>query len=103
LEAIIGESSLQLEERPVSSEIDPGSPGSHPRGDSPQAIWGVMTDCIQAWLLTPTADGSGTVVQYEVYLDPGFWIPEFLVTRSLGKDLRAALTHLRVEHVEAAK
>jgi len=47
------------------------------------------------WLLTPSADGAGTVVQYEVYLDPGFWIPQALVTRSLRKDIPAVLTGLR--------
>jgi ribosome-associated toxin RatA of RatAB toxin-antitoxin module len=52
------------------------------------------------WLLTRTADGAGTVVEYEVYLDPGFWIPRALVTRSLRKDIPAVLTGLRecVEH-----
>jgi ribosome-associated toxin RatA of RatAB toxin-antitoxin module len=47
------------------------------------------------WLLTRSADGAGTVVQYEVYLDPGFWIPRALVTRSLRKDIPAVLTGLR--------
>ncbi len=47
------------------------------------------------WLLTPAADGSATVVEYEMYLDPGFWIPRFLVNRSLLKDLPAALAGLR--------
>ena len=52
------------------------------------------------WVLTPTADGTATVVEYEMYLDPGFWIPQALVNRSLRKDLPAALTGLRerVEH-----
>lgn len=52
------------------------------------------------WLLTRTADGAGTVVEYEVYVDPGFWIPQALVTRSLRKDIPAVLTGLRecVEH-----
>jgi carbon monoxide dehydrogenase subunit G len=52
------------------------------------------------WLLT--ADGAGTVVEYEVYLDPGFWIPQALVTRSLRRDIPAVLTGLRacVEHEE---
>ena len=54
-----------------------------------------------AWLLMPAADGSATIVEYEVYLDPGFWIPHFLVTRSLRKDLPAALTGLR-ERAEQA-
>jgi uncharacterized protein YndB with AHSA1/START domain len=48
-----------------------------------------------AWLLTATADGSATVVEYEVYLDPGFWIPQFLVARTLRKDVPAVLSGLR--------
>lgn len=52
------------------------------------------------WVLTATPDGAATVVEYEMYLDPGFWIPRFLVNRSLRKDLPAALAGLRerVEH-----
>jgi Polyketide cyclase / dehydrase and lipid transport len=54
------------------------------------------------WLLMQTADGTATVVEYDVYLDPGFWIPQFLATRLLRKDLPAALNGLRerVEHLE---
>lgn len=51
------------------------------------------------WLLTPTPDGAATLVEYELYLDPGFWIPQVLVNRSLRKDLPAILTGLR-ERVE---
>lgn len=54
-----------------------------------------------AWLLRATSDGSATVVEYEVYLDPGFWIPQFLVTRTLRKDVPAVLSGLR-ECVERA-
>ena len=52
------------------------------------------------WLLTQTADGAGSVVEYEVYVDPGFWIPQPLLSRSLRKDVPAVLTGLRacVEH-----
>ena len=52
------------------------------------------------WVLTPTADGAATVVEYEMYLDPGFWIPQWLVNRTLRKDLPAALAGLRgrIEH-----
>lgn len=52
-----------------------------------------------SWVLTATADGAATVVEYEMYLDPGFWIPRALVNRSLRKDLPAALAGLR-ERVE---
>lgn len=48
-----------------------------------------------AWLLLPSADATATIVEYEVYLDPGFWIPQFLVNRSLRKDVPAALAGLR--------
>jgi len=56
-----------------------------------------------SWVLTATPDGSATVVEYELYLEPGFWIPQFLVTRSLRKDLPGVLTGLRdcVERAEA--
>jgi ribosome-associated toxin RatA of RatAB toxin-antitoxin module len=47
------------------------------------------------WLFTPTADGVGTVVEYEVYVDPGFWIPRALVAPTLRRDSRAVLTALR--------
>ncbi|HVP34952.1 MAG TPA: SRPBCC family protein [Steroidobacteraceae bacterium] len=54
-----------------------------------------------SWLLTPTADGVATVVEHEMYVDPGFWIPQWLVNRSLRKDVPAALSGLR-ERVERA-
>ena len=47
------------------------------------------------WLFTPTADGGGTVVEYEVYVDPGFWIPQALVAPTLRRDSRTVLTALR--------
>jgi uncharacterized protein YndB with AHSA1/START domain len=47
------------------------------------------------WLLTPTADGGGTTVEYEVYVDPGFWIPQALVAHTLRRDTRSVLTGLR--------
>jgi uncharacterized protein YndB with AHSA1/START domain len=55
-----------------------------------------------SWLLTPTPDGSATIVEYEVYIDPGIWIPAPLVNRSLRKDLPAALTGLRDRAESAA-
>jgi hypothetical protein len=56
------------------------------------------------WLLTPTRVAATTLVQYEMYLDPGFWVPQTLVARSLRKDLPTALTGLkeRVESTAAA-
>jgi glutathione reductase (NADPH) len=44
-------------------------------------------------------------IQYEVYLDPGFWVPQALVRHSLRKDLPAVLEALRtrVEGLDAAR
>jgi uncharacterized protein YndB with AHSA1/START domain len=53
-----------------------------------------------SWVLSPAADGA-TLVEYRMYLDPGFWIPQALVTRSLAKDLPAVLEGLR-ERVQGA-
>jgi uncharacterized protein YndB with AHSA1/START domain len=47
------------------------------------------------WVLSSTADGAATLVEYQMYLDPGFWVPQVLVARSLRKDLPAALRGLR--------
>jgi uncharacterized protein YndB with AHSA1/START domain len=55
-----------------------------------------------SWVLSATADGSATVVEYEMYLDPGFWVPQFFVNRSLRQDLPAALAGLR-DRVELAR
>jgi uncharacterized protein YndB with AHSA1/START domain len=52
------------------------------------------------WLLTPSPDGSATVVEYEMYIDPGFWIPQTIISRELRQDLPAALKGLR-KRVEA--
>ena len=51
------------------------------------------------WLLTAEPATGATLVEYEVYVEPDFWIPHFLVTRSLRKDLPAVLAGLR-EHVQ---
>ena len=53
------------------------------------------------WLLSATADGA-TLVEYQMVIDPGFWIPQALVTRSLRKDLGTALEGLRKRVQELA-
>jgi hypothetical protein len=50
-----------------------------------------------SWVLSTPPGTGGTLVEYQVYVDPGFWIPQFLVTRSLRKDLPAALAGLRTQ------
>jgi carbon monoxide dehydrogenase subunit G len=48
-----------------------------------------------AWRLSEMPNGSGTLVEYEMYLDPGFWVPQILVKRTLRKDLPQALSALK--------
>jgi uncharacterized protein YndB with AHSA1/START domain len=75
-----------------------------PHRISTRRISGDLKEEEGTWLLTPAADAAATVVEYEVYIDPGFWIPQALITRSLRKDLPAALAGLRdrVESTQAA-
>jgi hypothetical protein len=48
-----------------------------------------------AWRLSEMSNGSGTLVEYEMYLDPGFWVPQILVRRTLRTDLPQALSALK--------
>ena len=46
------------------------------------------------WVLASAADAA-TIVEYELYVDPGFWIPRVLLRHSLRAELPAALTAVR--------
>lgn len=48
-----------------------------------------------SWSLHATPDGTGTIVAYAVYLDPGFLVPQWLVRQSLQRNLPAVLRALR--------
>lgn len=49
------------------------------------------------WVLEPasSADDPATIVEYELHVDPGFWVPRALLRHSLRSELPAALTALR--------
>jgi Polyketide cyclase / dehydrase and lipid transport len=49
---------------------------------------------VGSWTLQPSAEGT-TTVQYRVSLRPGFWVPRFIVQRSLRRQLPQALAALR--------
>lgn len=53
------------------------------------------------WSLLPSAYDTTTVV-YRVSLQPGFWIPQFVVRGTLQKQLPAALRSLRTHAQELA-
>ena len=46
------------------------------------------------WLLDATR-GTTTIVEYQLHVEPGFWIPRVLVRHSLRTELPAALTAIR--------
>jgi len=66
-------------------------------------VAGDLKDENGTWVLDPSqpagAQGNTTIVEYELYVDPGFWIPRVLVRHSLRTELPAALTAIR-ERVE---
>jgi hypothetical protein len=48
-----------------------------------------------SWLLAAAPLPATTVVAYQVYVDPGFWVPQSVVHHSLRKNLPEALSALR--------
>ena len=64
-------------------------------------IGGNLKDEVGSWDLLPSA-GDTTTVVYRVSLQPGFWIPKFVVRRTLHKQLPAALRSLRQHAQELA-
>ena len=67
-------------------------------------VSGDLKDENGTWVLSssqpPGPQGDSTIVEYELRVDPGFWIPRVLVRHSLRTELPAALTAIR-EKVEA--
>ena len=53
------------------------------------------------WRLTPLNETGQTIVRYSVYLDPGFFVPQWIVRQSLKADLPAVLTALRTKVLES--
>ncbi|MGH8322302.1 MAG: SRPBCC family protein, partial [Steroidobacteraceae bacterium] len=47
------------------------------------------------WMLDENSAATATIVEYEVYLDPGFWVPKAIVRHVLRRDLPAVLAALR--------
>ena len=57
-----------------------------------EGVW--MLEPTKAAVSGPTSDPVTTVV-YDLYVDPGFWIPRVLLRHSLRSELPAAFTALR--------
>lgn len=59
------------------------------------SIKGDLREMKGKWQLTPLGPDNQTIVRYSVFLDPGFFLPQWLVRQSLKSDLPALLTSLR--------
>ena len=64
-------------------------------------IEGDLREMKGTWRLTPLNETGQTIVRYSVYLDPGFFVPQYIVRQSLKADLPAVLTALRSEVLES--
>lgn len=60
-----------------------------------EKISGDLREMEGSWLLISRDGGAGTLVVYSVFLDPGFFIPQWLVSLILQMDLPAVLFSLR--------
>ena len=60
-------------------------------------IKGDLREMKGSWRLYPLNKTNQTIVHYEVYLDPSFFIPQWLVKRSLMNDLPNLLDALRTK------
>lgn len=63
-------------------------------------IRGDLKEMKGTWRLTPLDRDNQTIVRYSVFLDPGFFLPQWLVRQSLKSDLPAVLTSLRTKVLE---
>jgi hypothetical protein len=59
------------------------------------SLQGDLREMKGTWRLTPVDRESQTIVRYRVFLDPGFFVPQWLVRQSLKTDLPDVLTSLR--------
>lgn len=64
-------------------------------------ISGNLKHEVGSWNLLPST-GDTTIVVYRVSLQPGFWIPKFMVRRALHEQLPEALLALRKHAQESA-
>ncbi len=58
-------------------------------------VSGELKELEGTWILEPINDGQNTYVIYSVYLDPGFFVPQWLVRHILRGDLPELLMALR--------
>ena len=62
---------------------------------------GDWTEVDGSWILERTGDGNQTIVVYSVYLNPGFFIPQWLVNFTMRRNLPDLMKSIRDRVSEA--
>lgn len=63
-------------------------------------VGGALKDFHGYWLFEPRDNGSKTLVTYAMYLDPGFFVPQWIIRQGLRRELPETLGGIRARAVE---
>ncbi len=63
-------------------------------------VGGALRDFRGYWLFEPRDHGSKTLVTYAMYLDPGFFVPQWIIRQGLKRELPGTLDGIRSRVVE---
>jgi hypothetical protein len=63
-------------------------------------VGGALRDFRGYWLFEPRDNGSKTLVTYAMYLDPGFFVPQWIIKQGLRRELPETLGGIRARVVE---
>ncbi len=58
-------------------------------------VGGTLKDFKGAWEMLPLADGKKTELTYSMYLDPGFFVPQWLIREGVKSELPRTLAAVR--------
>lgn len=63
-------------------------------------VGGALKDFRGYWLFEPRDNGSKTLVTYAMYLDPGFFVPQWIIRQGLKRELPETLDGIRSRAAE---
>lgn len=58
-------------------------------------VSGMLKDLRGSWVMTPSAGGDKTELTYCMYVDPGFFVPQWMIREAVKSELPKTLTALR--------
>jgi hypothetical protein len=63
-------------------------------------VGGALKDFRGYWLLEPRDNGTKTLLTYAMYLDPGFFVPQWIIRQGLRRELPETLDGIRARVIE---